>query len=149
MPTQFAYYPQNSEFKWKHDHSVVGALEIVAEPSLNVHAEMTEHVVESCEDEFGKCLRTWNEHHLRHEFAHAWDKIPPRKFFFGLLPDGDATIKHNVPKMNDTWVKSVNETYFAPKGYYLSLFVWHWSNATGKSETVIPMIRFHSHRSHE
>jgi hypothetical protein len=134
----------NSEFKWKHDKTVVGALEVEAEPILDVRAKMTEHVVESYEDEFAECLRLWGELDLRQQFIKEWENIPPQTSCCGLINNYDETIKYNTPHLNDGWVKSVNENYLAEKGYKMSIFVWSWSNPTGKAETVIPMIRFHA-----
>jgi hypothetical protein len=134
----------NSEFKWKHDPTVIGALEVKAEPVLDLHATMKEHNIMGYEDDLKKCVELWNEHKLRHSFIKAFEGIAPQTRCCGLVEDYDRTIKHNVPKLNDTWAKEMNDKYMAKEGYRISLFVWSWSNPTGKAETVIPMVRFHS-----
>mmetsp|Transcript_6630 Transcript_6630/g.7676 ORF Transcript_6630/g.7676 Transcript_6630/m.7676 type:complete len:109 (-) Transcript_6630:142-468(-) len=50
---------ENSEFKWKHDHSVVGALEVALEPNIDLRAEMIQHNIVGYDDEFGKFLKVW------------------------------------------------------------------------------------------
>jgi hypothetical protein len=96
------------------------------------------------EDDLKKCVELCNEHKLRHSFIKAFEGIAPQTRCCGLVEDYDRTIKHNVPKLNDTWAKEMNDKYMAKEGYRISLFVWSWSNPTGKAETVIPMVRFHS-----
>eukprot|EP00539_Tryblionella_compressa_P017869 CAMPEP_0178840394 /NCGR_PEP_ID=MMETSP0746-20121128/14388_1 /TAXON_ID=913974 /ORGANISM="Nitzschia punctata, Strain CCMP561" /LENGTH=141 /DNA_ID=CAMNT_0020503535 /DNA_START=11 /DNA_END=433 /DNA_ORIENTATION=- len=115
---------ENSEFKWKHDKSVVGALEVKAEPVLDLRAEMVKHDIYSCEEEFKTCLRLWEDQKLRPQFIEAWENMGTLTGCCGLINNYDATIKHNCPALNDTWAKSVNEKYFEKEGYKISLFVW-------------------------
>jgi hypothetical protein len=135
---------ENTEYKWKHDKTVVGALEVRSEPLLDLHAKMKEHIVASYEDDFGNCLRIWEEHHLRKALIHAFEEITPRTRCCGMVTDYDATVKHNVSKLNKVWAKSVSDKYFVEMGYKMDLFVWSWSNPTGKAETVVLMVRFHA-----
>jgi hypothetical protein len=135
---------ENSEFKWKHDKTVIGALEIRSDPILDLRAKMVEHDIKSYEDEFKQCLELWEKYKLRNQFIEAWENLPPQTRCCGYVNDYDNTIKKNVPTLNNTWVKKVNDEKFAKEGFRISLFVWSWSNVTGKAETVIPMIRFHS-----
>jgi hypothetical protein len=135
---------ENSEFKWKHDKTVIGALEVVSDPVLNLRAKMMEHDIKSYEEEFQKCLQLWGQWNLGKEFIDAWENLAPQTRCCGYVTDYDNTVKKNVPTLNNTWVRKINEEKFAKEGYRISLFVWRWSNATGKAETVIPMIRFHS-----
>ncbi|KAL3912204.1 MAG: hypothetical protein SGILL_006976, partial [Bacillariaceae sp.] len=135
---------ENSEYKWKHDKTVIGALEVEAEPVLDLHAEMKEHTIMGYEDDLTKCIELWKEHNLRHSFIQAFEGIAPQTRCCGLVEDYDETIKHNMPQLNDGWAKDVNDKYMAKEGYRITAFIWRWSNPTGKAETVIPMIRFHS-----
>jgi hypothetical protein len=135
----------NSEFKWKHDKTVVGALEIPAEPVLKLHAaEYKRHSIVGYEDELEHCLKLWKEWKLQKEFIQAFEALPVQSKCCGLIEDMDGTIQHHVPLLNHGWVKQVNDEKFSKEGYRMSMFVWSWSNPTGKSQTVIPMIRFHS-----
>jgi hypothetical protein len=134
---------ENAEYKWKHDKTVLGALEVRSEPVLDLHAKMKEHIILSDEDDFKNCLRIWDDHHLRKALIHAFEEITPRTRCCGMVTDYDATVQHNVLKLNKGWAKSVSDKYFVEEGYKMDLFVWKWANPTGKSETVILMIRFH------
>mmetsp|Transcript_31059 Transcript_31059/g.34742 ORF Transcript_31059/g.34742 Transcript_31059/m.34742 type:complete len:171 (-) Transcript_31059:412-924(-) len=135
---------ENSEFKWKHDHSVVGALEVALEPNIDLRAEMIQHNIVGYDDEFGKFLKVW-EGLQKKEFITAFESIPPTTTCFGKVTMQDQTIKHNVGILNKGWVKSVNERVNDNgNGFKISIYVWQWSNISGKAETIIPMVRFHS-----
>lgn len=133
----------NSEFKWKVDRSVVGAMEVLTDPNLDLRAKFIEHGIIGYEDEFQKYLKVWEDHKLKKEFITAFESIPPTTSCCGLITMQDQTIKHIVPLLNKGWVKSVNEKVH-DSGFKISIFVWKWSNISGKAETVIPLIRFHS-----
>jgi hypothetical protein len=132
----------NSDFKWKVDRSVVGALEVFTDPDLGLKAELIEHKIVGYDDEFQEYLKVWKDLKLKKEFITAFESIPPTTSCCGLITMQDQTIKHIVPLLNKGWVKSVNEKVH-DSGFKISIFVWKWSNLTGKSETVIPLIRFH------
>jgi hypothetical protein len=133
----------NSDFKWKVDRSVVGALEVLTDPNLDLRAEMIEHNIIGYDDQFQECLKVWKDLKLKKEFIAAFESIPPTTSCCGLIMMQDQTIKHIVPLLNKGWVKSVNETVH-DSGFKISIFVWKWSNISGKAETVIALIRFHS-----
>jgi hypothetical protein len=135
---------ENTEFKWKHDPTVIGGLEVCSEPFLDIHAPMKKHEVLSCEDDFQACLKIWNETKVRESFIRAFESIAPATKCCGLITDYDSTVKQNVPVMNKKWSKAVSDKpEWKDKNYSIDLFVWRWSNPTGKAETVILMIRFH------
>jgi hypothetical protein len=61
----------------------------------------------------------------------------------GLIPDDDATIKDLIPALNKGWIRKVNKQLAeGEKGFKLDVFLWQWSNVSGKSETNILLIRF-------
>lgn len=133
----------NSEFKWKHDPSVVGALEILIDPYLDLNAKMILHEVLGYERELEKYCKIWKKFKLRDEFVKAFESIPPETTCCGLCTEQDKTIKQNAILLKKGWVKSTNENILKKEGFRISFFVWCWTNISGKSETVIPMIRFH------
>jgi len=136
---------ENSEFKWKHDRTVVGALEVALDPNIDLRADMVLHNIEGYDDEFGKFLKVWECLQLKKEFITAFESIPPMTTCCGMVTMQDQTIKHNVNILNKGWVKSVNERVNDNgNGFKISIYVWRWSNISGKAETVIPMVRFHS-----
>lgn len=133
----------NSGFKWKLDKSVVGALEVKSQPRFDPTARMVEQDVIGMETEFGECAKFWKELGLRKSFVEAVGLIPPESTCCGLIRKDDATVRKLVPLLNEGWVKGVNEK-IKDRGYRISCFVWSWTNATGKTNTVVLMIRFHS-----
>lgn len=136
---------ENSEYKWKHDPTVVGGLEVRSEPTLDLRAPFKRHDIVSCEDDFEACLKIWNDAKVRDSFVKAFESMAPQMRCCGLVQDYDLTVKHNVPVMNKKWATAISEKpEWKEKSYWIDLFVWHWSNPTGKAETVILMIRFHS-----
>jgi len=132
----------NSSFKWKTDRTVVGALEIVTDPDLDLAAPMIVHCIPGYDTEFDGYHEVWKKLNLRKEFIEAYKSIPPQTTCCGLVAEQDATIKANTPLMNKGWFKSKDKV-LKEHGFRLSLFVWTWNNLAGKGETVIPMIRFH------
>ena len=133
----------NSDFKWKFDRTVIGAFEIKTAPDLDLKAPMELHKIDGCKHELQKCLEVWDKNKMRPEFIKAFESLAPETGCCGLFVQQDETIKKNVPLMNEGWVKKTNESIFIPEGYRISMYVWQWQNIAGKTETVIPMIRFH------
>ncbi|CAJ1961763.1 unnamed protein product [Cylindrotheca closterium] len=133
----------NSDFKWKLDKSVVGALEVKSLPYFDPTARMKESDVIGMEQEFAECSKFWKELHLRRSFIEAVQSIPPETTCCGLMREDNATVKKLVPLLNEGWVNGINEQ-IKDRGYRISCFVWSWSNATGKTNSVVLMIRFHS-----
>ena len=133
----------NSDFKWKFDRSVIGAFEIATEPDLNLKAPMELHKIDGCKAELQKCLEIWDNNDMRLEFIKAFESLAPETGCCGLFVQQDETIRKNIPLMNEGWIKKTNESVFTPEGFRISMYVWQWQNIAGKSETVIPMIRFH------
>ena len=134
---------ENSDFKWKEEKTVVGALEVKSEQVLDFTAKLEEKKVLALEAEFEECLRIWKEQKLRKSFIEACEGIPPATLCCGLLNDQDATIRNMVPMLNKGWANSVNEK-IADQGYKISCFVWSWNNPSGKAQTVVLLVRFHS-----
>lgn len=135
---------ENSEFKWKIDRTVVGSFEIEIDPAVDLRADMILHKVHGYEEEFKGYCQIWNDLKLRDEFIEAYENIPPCTTCCGLVEEQDKTIKQNAKLLKEGWVKTVNETVLQEKGFRISFYVWKWNNISGKAETVIPMIRFHS-----
>eukprot|EP00536_Pseudo-nitzschia_multiseries_P016661 jgi/Psemu1/313418/fgenesh1_kg.1188_\ len=133
----------NSDFKWKVDRSVVGALEVATDPVLDVQAELQVHEIIGYEEEFQSYVKVWKDLKLRNEFIKAFESLAPETVCCGLITDQDKTIRKNAKELNNGWVKSTNQKLIK-EGFKLSVFVWYWRNISGKAETVIPMIRFHS-----
>mmetsp|Transcript_16469 Transcript_16469/g.33849 ORF Transcript_16469/g.33849 Transcript_16469/m.33849 type:complete len:169 (-) Transcript_16469:2585-3091(-) len=133
----------NSDFKWKTDRSVVGALEVVADPSLDLRAPMELREIFGYEAELESYYKTWRRMRLTEEFIKAFEDIPPQTTCCGVMTEQDKTVKQNVALLNKGWVKATNER-LERHDFKISLFVWSWTNVLGKSETVIPMIRFHN-----
>mmetsp|Transcript_19898 Transcript_19898/g.43230 ORF Transcript_19898/g.43230 Transcript_19898/m.43230 type:complete len:174 (+) Transcript_19898:166-687(+) len=133
----------NSDFKWRADRTVVGALEVQTDPSLDLRAEMVLHDVTGREDELFAFLNIWKDLKLRNKFIKAYESLPPVTSCCGLLTVQDATIRSNAFLLNEGWVKHMNKSLLK-KGFQISIFVWCWNNIAGKAETVIPMIRFHT-----
>ena len=133
----------NSSFKWKRDKSVVGALEIVTDPFLDLRATMVRKDIYGHEEEMDECLKSWKKLKLKDEFIKAFESLPPETRCCGMLTEQDETIKKNTVLLNKGWVKTTNEKVLKKEGFEISIFVWSWNNIYGKAETVIPMIRFH------
>jgi len=121
----------------------VGALEIETDPVVDLTAEMRRHDIPGYEAEFKKYFKVWKDLKLKNEFIQAYETLPPETICCGVITNQDKTIRNNVHALNEGWIKSVNAR-LAVKGFKLSVFVWQWTNMTGKAETVIPMIRFHN-----
>lgn len=133
----------NSEFKWQLDKSVVGALEVKSQPCFDPRAKMKEFDIIGMEAEFKECARIWKEFGMRKSFIEAVNSIPPETTCCGLIKNDGATVKKLVPLLNGGWVRGMNEK-IKDRGYKISCFVWSWSNITGKTDSVVLLIRFHS-----
>ena len=133
----------NSEFKWKEDHSVVGALEIPCEPFIDLRAKYKEKNVIAFQDEFHECLQLWNTLKLRKSFVSAAESIPPVTKCCGLSTDTDETIQVLVKLLNKGWAKKASDK-LKEHGYKVECYCWSWTNPLGSAETNILLIRFHS-----
>ena len=133
----------NSDFKWKKDRTVVGALEIVSDPNLDIRATMALKTVAGYERQLAKYHSVWKKLKLRSEFIKAFESIPQQRTCCGLVTKEDETIKQTAPLLNEGWVKTTNENILEKEGFQISFYVWSWTNISGKTETIIPMIRFH------
>ena len=134
---------ENSAFKWKEDKSVVGAFEVKSEPYFDYKEKLEEKKVLTLEEEFEECLQLWKSQELGKSFIQACDGLPPETSCCGMVNDGDKTIQKWVPLLNKGWVKSANDK-LKDKGYKISCFVWSWNNPSGKAQTIVMLIRFHS-----
>jgi hypothetical protein len=72
----------------------------------------------------------------------ACEAIPDETCCCGLLKDDDETKKTLVKQLNGDWAKETNEK-LAPYDTKVDVFLWHWSNISGKSESRVILIRFH------
>lgn len=137
---------RNSNFKWQQDTSVVGALEVDSDPVLNVRGKLGEKglmLTKQDDDEFGVCLRMWEELKLRRGFVEACEGIPPATQCCGLLKDQDQTIRELATLLNKGWANSINKK-IKDRGFKISCFAWSWQNALGKAQTTVLLVRFHS-----
>jgi hypothetical protein len=136
---------RNSNFKWQQDTSVVGALEVDSDPVLNVRGKLGEKrlMLTKQDEEFGVCLRMWEELKLRRGFVEACEGIPPATQCCGLLRDQDQTIRELATLLNKGWAKSINKK-IKDRGFKISSFAWSWQNALGKAQTTVLLLRFHS-----
>ena len=133
---------ENSDYKWQ-DKGVVGALEIPSEPDLELRGEYTPRHVQGKEELFDQALEFWNERKWREGFIEACENVPKATFCCGLLPDDDQTIKDMQSKLKKGWIKAMNQILRAErKDFTMDVYVWQWHNATGKSLTLILLIRF-------
>jgi len=137
---------ENSEYKWRQDFpdQIFGALEIPSDPVLNVKSpDYTSRPVRGKEDLLDEALELWDEWKLRDEFVKAVDGVPVETCCCGLITDSDATVKSLVPALNRGWVHDVNRRLRNDRaGFKLDAYLWHWTNAMGKAETNILLIRF-------
>lgn len=112
----------NAAFKWKEDKSVVGALEMESELSVDPRAKMEEHSIPTVLEDFDACLKIWKEHKLHKSFAEAVAGIPPEMRCCGMINDPEESIIKLVPQLNKGWAKKVSEEYFKGQGYRVSCF---------------------------
>ena len=132
---------ENSEYKWQ-TRGVVGAYEVASEPDLDYREELTPHDAKSDDrDAFLRAREAFESLNLRESFISACDSVPKDTCCCGLVPDPDSTKKDLVAHCNKTWVKSANEK-LAPYNIKVDTYLWEWSNISGKSESVIILIRF-------
>lgn len=146
VPAAKRWHPStrdNSMYKWQADPFVVGALEVHSEPGLDAHREMKPLSVSEARDEaFAEARQAWKDEQLRKSFIDCCEQVPVETCCCGLITDDDRTIKNLVPYLNNVWVPEAN-TKLEKHGFHVSVFLWHWSNIEGKSETTIILIRFH------
>lgn len=135
-------------FKWKHDATVVGALELQSDLGWRPHAALKPLEIPNTRQTFEECLTIWKEEKLGKSLAEALKNIPPETKCCGLITDPEDTIRSVVPLLNQGWVKKVNEWSVPMKmnGYSIDAFVWSWSQVAGSAETVKLLIRFHAPR---
>jgi hypothetical protein len=138
---------ENSDYKWKRARGVVGALEVKSEPVFSTRATMLTRKVVGKEQIFQEAMNCWDELKLRESFIQACDELPKGPSCCGLLTDDDTTIKKWIPKLNETWVKSINKKLME-QGFKLECFHWNWQNVSGKAETNIFLIRFYETSSY-
>jgi len=123
----------NSDYKWRTDQlpkgaQVLGALEFESEPTLNLHGEITQHIMvdsnsnnssdyesggrmTTAESLFQSALKVWHERHYRKAFLHACEHDVVRPTFCcGLLPD-DGQYLLELEHLNHNkggWVHRIN-----------------------------------------
>lgn len=134
----------NSAFKWQRARGIVGALEVVSEPLLNVRADMEKHVLKGKERTFRDALKAWEDLKLRDDFVKACEKLPAEMCCCGLMRDQESTKRRFVELLNEDWVKQANKKLLKNnRGVKLDAFLWNWQNASGKAETNIILLRFY------
>lgn len=134
---------ENSAIKWQRARSVVGALEVHSEPFLRFRDDLIPHTVKGQDLAFQEALQAWDDLKLRNDFIKACEKLPAEMCCCGFLNDDDATKRRFVKLLNEGWIQQVNKKLLKQhRGVKLDVFLWHWQNASGKSETNIIMIRF-------
>ena len=135
---------ENSEFKWRKDPGVIGALLIRSKPVLDYHHEFKkkklDHVT-AAEASFKQFLRVWDEEQLKKGFVEAAEGIPVSTGCCGLVPDIDTTIQTTAKSLNQTWAPKINESVLKEKGFKVDLYIWSWSNPSGKAMTYELLIR--------
>ncbi|KAL7571055.1 hypothetical protein ACA910_003771 [Epithemia clementina (nom. ined.)] len=132
----------NSDYKWQ-DRGVIGALEVPSEPDLELRGEYIPRHVRGHEELFDQALELWNQRKWRDGFIEACENVPKATFCCGLLPDDDQTIRDIQQKLTKGWIKALNQILRSErKDFLMDVFIWQWHNATGKSLTLILLIRF-------
>ena len=134
---------ENSAMKWQRARCVVGALEVHSEPFLRFREDLIPHAVKGQDVAFQEALQAWEDLKLRNDFIKACEKLPAEECCCGFMNDHDATKRRFVKLLNEEWCKQVNKKLLKNnRGVKVDVFLWHWQNASGKSETNIIMIRF-------
>jgi hypothetical protein len=134
---------ENSVYKWQEGSNVIGALEVHSEPDFKPLDHLESMNAPGREDAFDKTQEVWDEMKLRDEFVTACEGIPKSTCCCGLIPDDDSTMEEVARVLTRGWIKSVNKRLAKrEENFKIDIFVWHWSNATGKAETKIMLIRF-------
>jgi hypothetical protein len=132
----------NSDYKWQTE-GVVGAFEVSSQPGLDLTAPFSTMLGKgSCEAKWREAQKIWKSMNLRDSFVEAAQGIPVETCCCGLITDDKATMEEMVPRLNETWAKSVNEK-LEEKGFFLDIHLWTWSNISGQSTTDILLIRVH------
>jgi len=132
----------NSNYKWLKGN-VVGALEVESEPELDYKEELTPHAGKSEDHEaWVRAQEAWDSLKLHASFVSACEAIPPETCLCGMVTDEENTKKNLVKELNTSWAKEASEK-LAPYNTKVDIFLWHWSNISGKSESRVILIRFH------
>lgn len=131
---------ENSKYKWLNGN-VIGALEVASEPDLDYTEELVPHSGNSNDLEAWKrAQEAWTTLKLNASFVSACNAIPPETCLCGMISDDEETKKTLVKELNKSWVKEANEKLASFK---VDVFLWHWTNLSGKSESRVILIRFH------
>jgi hypothetical protein len=141
---------ENADFKWKHDPTVIGALEVPRSLDVfDVHAPTyTPKAVPTCSSDFERALEIWKQVQGQVSFVKACDGMAPVTSCCGLIYNPDETIKQWVPLLNQGWATTLNKNPLLQEaGLAVSTFVWSWTNVMGETETVVLLIRFHKTKS--
>jgi len=161
----------NSLSKWQNQHSrnkeeerlctgpVLGALEVVCDPYLDVEAPFTflDGKFAHLDDIWQRCQEGWEndhkkingvdskDHHhessLSHSFRKACQGVPVTTSCCGLVNNDDERIHALVPYLNKHWAPKANKR-LEKYGASVHAFLWHWQNVQGKSDTFILLLRF-------
>jgi len=133
---------ENSNYKWLKGN-VIGALEVASEPELDYNEELVAHAGKTEDrDAWVRAEGAWETLKLHSSFISACNDIGKETCFCGLVTDGEGTKKTLVKELNKTWAKEANEK-LASFDTKVDLFIWHWSNISGKSQSKVILIRFH------
>lgn len=133
---------ENSNYKWLKGN-VIGALEVASEPELDYNEELVAHAGKTEDrDAWVRAEGAWETLKLHASFISACNDIGKETCFCGLVTDEEETKKTLVKELNKTWAKEANEK-LASFDTKVDLFLWHWSNISGKSESKVILIRFH------
>jgi hypothetical protein len=134
---------ENSDHKWQNMPTVVGCLEVPSVPDFQPHAKFIARPVEGRLDIFQACLEKFDALQLRSDFANACDSVVPSTCCCGLFPDEDDTIRNVSALLASGWGKNTNRLLkHEQSNFQVDVFLWSWHNVTGKTETIILLIRF-------
>ena len=88
-----------------------------------------------------KILDAWRLLKLHDSFISACDSMPVESSCCSLRDHVKMT--HDlVPYLNEHWAPAVNKK-LQKKGLFVDVFLWSWSNISGKATTDILLIRFY------
>jgi hypothetical protein len=132
----------NSDFKWQ-TKGVVGAFEVCSQPGLDLSAPFNPMLGKGAVfEKWKEAQNIWKSMNLRESFIEAAEGIPVETCCCGLITDEKKRIEEMVPRLNETWAKSVNEK-LEEKGFFVDIHLWTWSNISGQATTDILLIRVH------